>query len=245
MPTSVGGTTFNTGSATTSLLYNYYGGTSGNMAVLFLLFDAAVTGVAVTAYSPYAANMSISAGPHIGNMYCYFVQWIGYSPYLMFNWTGSANLGVALEEYSGMTGVSATVHATASGSSGTAAVSVTTDDAAGDVVIAGLANAYNNAITVTTGTQRQQNSSNTCRVAVVENSTGSPGNVTCDGTLTSSAWDAIIVELRYVIGVVPTMMRLKGNGAGMGWVPNTANVLLGNNPAVPIYQPFGQTWPRG
>lgn len=249
MPTPVGGATFYTGSPATSLLYNYYPGSVGNIALVFLQFDSAVTGLAVTGYSSYAANISITPGPVVGNLYSFIVQWTGYSPYLMINWTGSANLGVAIEEYSGATQVSPTNRATASGTSGTASVSLTTDDPGGDVVVAGLANASSNALTVTTGTQRQQNSSNDCVVAVVDNTdVGSPpGSLTCAATLTSSAWDAIIFELRYVIGAVPTLglIGCTGRPAGQGWVPNTADVVLANNPAVPIYQPFGQTWPRG
>lgn len=249
MPTPVGGATFNTSSPTTSLTFNYYPGSVGNFVILFLLFDGPVSAVAVTPYSAYAAGMSVTPGPVVGNLYSFIVQYVGYSPYLMFNWTGSATLGVALEEYSGTTQVSPTNYATASGTSGTASVSLTTDDVDGNVVVAGLGDAANNALTVTTGTQRQQNSSNTCRIAVVDNTdVGSPpGSLTCDATLTSSAWDAIIFELRYVIGVVPTLgfIGCKGRSPGSGWVPNTADVVLANNPAVPIYQPFGQTWPRG
>lgn len=249
MPTPVGGTTWYTSSPTTSLLYKNYSGTSGNVAIMFVQFDAAVTGFTVTPYSGYASGLNIIAGPVVGNLYCFIIQFLSYSPYFMFNWTGSANLGVAIEEYSGATQVSPTNHATASGTSGTASISLTTDDADGDVVVAGLANASSNALTVTTGTQRQQNTSNDCVVALVDNTdVGSPpGSLTCAATLTSSAWNAIIFELRYVIGAVPTLgfIGCTGRPAGQGMFPNTADVVLANNPAVPIYQPFGQTWPRG
>lgn len=246
MPTPVGGTTFSASSPST---FNYYSGSVGNIAILFLAFDAVVTGVTVTPYSPYAGGISITPGPVVGNMYSYIIQWTGYSPYLNFNWTGSANLGAAIEEYSGVTQVSPTNYDTTSGTSGTASISLTTDDADGDVVVAGFANASSNAFTVTTGTQHQQNTSNDCVVALVDNTdVGSPpGSVTCAATLTSSAWDAIIFELRYLIGAVPTLgfIACTGRPAGQGMIPNTADVVLANNPAVPIYQPFGQTWPRG
>jgi hypothetical protein len=163
----------------------------------------------------------------------------------MINWTGSANMGAALEEYGGTTQASPTVRATASGTSGTASVSVTTDDAAGNMVVAGLGDASANAITVTTGTQRQQNSSNGCRIALVDNSDSSPGSLTCDGTLTSSAWDAIIVELRFVLGAVGYQGAPKGNPIGQGRVAQTTNVELGNGANAPVFVPYGQTWPRG
>lgn len=247
MPAPIGGTTF-TGSGTSSL-YNYYGATTGNIAILFLLFDAPVTGLTVAGYSSYVANMPVAAGPVVGNLYCFILHYIGYNPYIMVNWTGSANMGAALEEYSNATGISPLNNATASGTSGTASASLTTDDAGGNVVVAGLGDASGNAISVTTGTQRQQNSSNACRVAVVDNSDSSPGSLTCDGTLTSSAWDAIIVELRFVLGTINFLGKPQGNPTGQGrmrGVGNAAtNVELGNGASAPVFVPYGQTWPRG
>jgi hypothetical protein len=249
--TPVGGTTWYTSSPATSLLYQSYSGTYGNWAIMFVQFDAAVTGFTVTPYSAYAAGMNVIAGPVVGNLYCFFVQFISYSPYLMFNWTGSANMGVVLEEYSGVTQVSSTNSATTSGTSGTASDSLTTDDASGNTIVAGMGNITSDSFTATTGNLRQQEtSSSDVIVALLDNTNSSPGSLTVAASLTSTAWDMILVELRYVIAdVAGTGFATAGNGISQGQIANgddaSTNVALGNPPIAFVNIPYGQTWPRG
>ncbi len=251
MATPVGGTTWYTSSPTTSLLFQSYSGTSGNVAIIFVQFDAAVTGFTVTPYSGYSSGMSITPGPVIGNLYCFIIEFVSYSPYFMFNWTGSANMGVVLEEYSGVTAVSATNYVTTSGTSGTASDSLNTDDAGGNTIVAGMGNITSDSFTATTGTVRQQEtSSSDVIVALLDNSNSSPGSLTVAASLTSTAWDMILVELRYIIGVVNgTGFPCPGNGVSQGQVANSddemTNVAMGNPPIAFVNIPYGQTWPRG
>ena len=244
MPTPIGGANFQTSSATTSLLFNYYPPTKGNLVVIFLEFSAAITGLTVTDYFGYTTYI---AGPSVNNFYCFYaIVQNSNSYYTQINWTGSAFLGMTIEEYSAVTSISATVFGTASGNSGTATISLTTDGASGNVIVAGFGNSSSNAFTSTVGTQRQQSTTYTARAQSVDNSNGSPGSLTCTSTLTSSPWDAIALELVFLIGAVGgTEGTSRGRGISKGEFDNTTAQPLGNNPAVPIYLPYGQTWPRG
>lgn len=248
--TPVGGTTWYTSSPTTSLLYQTYSATFGNYMVLFVQFDTAVTGFTITPYSAYANGMVVTAGPVIGNLYCFIIQSVSYSPYFMFNWTGSANMGVVLEEYSTVTQASSTNFITTSGSSGTASDSLTTDDAGGNTIVAGMGNITSDSFTATTGTLRQQEtSSSDVVVALLDNSNSSPGSLTVAASLTSTAWDMILIELRFVIGAVNgTGYVTVGNGVSQGQIANgddqTTNVVMGNPPVAFVNIPYGQTYPR-
>jgi hypothetical protein len=246
MPTPVGGSTFNA-SSTTSLMYNYYYATAGNVIVFFLQFSGAVSGVTVV---PHYAGTTLTAGPVVGNLYCFYGTVSGSSQYYWdIAWTGTASLGVACEEYSGATQFSPTNYATASGTSGSASASLTTDDAGGNMIVAGMGNTSSNAFTASVGTQRQQENSVAEQVILLDNSDSSPGSLACTATLTSCAWDVILLELRFVIAAVPGAgFSTKGNSPGQGvlaTVAATTNVVMGNDPAQPTYLPYGQTWPRG
>jgi hypothetical protein len=228
-------------------LFNYYSATAGNFVILFLEFDAAVSAVSVTPYSPYASGMIVTAGPSIGNFYSFIAQIVGTSPYYMFNWTGSANLGVALEEYHGATKVSPTNYATATATSGTATASLTTDDSGGNMIVGGFGNAASNSFTATVGTLRQQNTSNACRCALIDNSNGSPGSLSCTATLTSSLWDVILLELRYLIGAVQDIAVVQPDRPDTGGinVGGTATDQAVGNYTHTVCFPYGQTYPRG
>jgi hypothetical protein len=243
MATPVGGTTFALAAPNT---FNVYSPTAGNTLIFFLLFDAPVSGVTVTNYAGTAYSDPV-AGPVIGNLYSFIAPVKQAYPYWPINWTGSANCGVAVEEYSGITGVSLTNHTTASGNSGTATASLITDDASGDTIVAGMGNVSNNPLTATVGTQRQQNSGNVCRLALIDNTNGSASSLACTATMTSSPWDVILLELRFAIGAVPFIAVVQSdrpNAGGIAVGGEATDQALGNYSHTVCF-PYGQTFPRG
>jgi len=178
-------------------VYNYYNVAAGNFVVFFLQFDAAVSAVSISSMPGYGPSNTLTAGPVIGDLYCFYGS--GGNYYWGISWTGSANVAAVVEDYSGATAVSLTNSATASGTSGTASASLTTDDPGGNLIVAGMGNAAGNTFTATVGTQRQNESSITPRVILLDNSNSSPGSLACTSTLTSCDWDVIIIELRTLI----------------------------------------------
>lgn len=109
-------------------------------------------------------------------------------------WPSQVSGTIQLEEYSGASSVNVGLTGnSANGSSGTATLSVTTQDN-NDYVVFGLSD-KSNTLTTTVGTQRQ-NSSSTASQALIDATSGTPALVTATATLTSSNWNALAIELR-------------------------------------------------
>jgi hypothetical protein len=145
-------------------------------------------------------------------------------------------MGVVGAYYGGATGISLTNYATAYGTGTTATASLTTDDPTGNLIVAGMANVTSNNFTATVGTSRVAETSVAARVALLDNS--SAGSLACTSTVTSCAWDVILLELRFAIGQVPTMNVVTTNGPGQSTSPSIGvGTALGN-----VYRP-GQTFP--
>ena len=248
LPSPVGGASFQTSSAVTSLLNQYYYPTVGNFVVLFLQFSAAVTGL--TVFNGATGGTVLTPGPVINNMYSFYgiASNTGSFYYWSASWTGSAYLGMTIEEYNlakAATGFSPTNYATASGTSGTASISLTTDDAAGNLIVCGFGNASNNAFTATVGTERQQSTTYTARCQLLDNSNVSPGSLSCTSTLTSSAWDAIALELRFTVAAVPGFGGVTPRTLLQGLAKATVLQPLANNPTGPTPPSHGQGFPTG
>lgn len=244
MSSAVGGIAF-TASSTTSSNFNYYPTTNGNIVVFFLQFDGAVTGLTV---APYYSGTSVVQVAKVGNFYCFVGVSSGANQYYWnIAWTGTATLGATIEEYKGATNIHSTNIVTNSGTSGTAAGTLTTDDTGGNMIVVGLGNTSSNAFTATTGTQQQHTTSGTCRVASLDNVDSSPGSLTCDATLTSSAWDSIAIELQYLIGAVQGAGMPQTRKAGQGKLDHTTTVAFGNDQSGggPVQPTVGQLFPTG
>jgi hypothetical protein len=110
------------------------------------------------------------------------------------NFSSSNNHAFIISDYTGTSGVGA--HNSATGSSTSPAVSVTTGEANGWVVAA-IGYAGTGTITATAGTIRTQlnMSVNGDSVAGGDNTSASAGSVTVSGTITSAIWAAVAVEV--------------------------------------------------
>jgi len=182
-----------TAAATTNVttLSVVYSPTAGNCAVVMLSTAAAgVTGIAV---KDNLGN-TLSAGPALSGELASFYQLpvpSGVTGYTA-TWTTGHQATIAVEEYSGVDSVDASLSGnTNSGSSGTATITAVRDEG-GDVVVCALADA-GNTFTGTVGNTRQTTTTSTARMILMDTS-ASPA--TCTATLTSSAWLAVALGLR-------------------------------------------------
>jgi hypothetical protein len=156
---------------------------------VFINLSTAVTALAVKDNN----NVALTAGPVQGNLACFYYTATGSSTSFVATWTTNAQVSMAVEEYSGAAAVNtnfAANHNNATSASATITVAIT---AVNNWIIAGLGSA--NTITGSVGNQRQQTTASTARVTLMDNTSGSIGNVTCTGTLTSAAWAAVAIEL--------------------------------------------------
>lgn len=178
--------------------------TAGNRTMVFFDSGAAITGATVTC----ADNNSnaLTAGPtqvtgaSVNAKEFDAIAITGATSYTC-SWTGGTSTAASMtaEDYSGSLGINRALSGnTATGTSGTASVSVTTEDANNWVIcgIAGIANTF----TVTVGNQRQNQSTTSQKQVLLDNTSVLAGSVTCTATSTSQAWTAIAIELRTVSG---------------------------------------------
>lgn len=166
-----------------------YTATNGNIVVVFVNVSTAVTGLAVKDNN----NVALSAGPVQGNLACFYYTATGGPTSFTATWTTNAQASIAVEEYSGAAAVNTNFSANHNnGTSATATITIPIT-ATNNWIVCGLGSA--NTITGSVGNQRQQTTASTARVTLMDNTSGSIGNVTCSGTLTSAAWAAVGVEL--------------------------------------------------
>ena len=138
--------------------------TAGNATVLFFSTGSAITGLVVKDN----LNNTLSAGPSSGNTASFYQYPVpaGVTSYTA-TWTTARQSSFAVEEYSGVTAVNAALSGnTASGSSNTATLTLT-DDEAGDITVFGFGSL--NILTATAGTELHTISSSTARLTTVAN----------------------------------------------------------------------------
>jgi hypothetical protein len=199
--------TNNAGSAVTSL-NTPYAPTAGNTVCVFLCFSGAVTNLTVTDQ----IGNPLTAGPTKSNTVVvtsfYYTAASGVTQF-QASWTTSRQVSCTIVEYSGVIGgVNAGLAGnTASASSATASITVTTDDAT-DWVTAMLA-ASGQVITITVGNSRETNNIQGAKV-VSADATASASSATITGTLTSTAWAIVLLELRNV--------QTSGGGSTSNWL---------------------------
>ena len=155
------------GGATTETIT--YSPTAGNATVLYFSTGGAITGLAV---KDNLGN-TLSAGPTSGMLTSFYQYPVpsGVTSYKA-TWTTARQSSLVVEEYSGATAVNAALSGnTASGSSGTATLTVT-DDEAGDITVFGFYSA--NILTASVGNQRHQVTGSTARLTTVDNGSSSP-----------------------------------------------------------------------
>ena len=162
-PVYVGGNGVSqSGGATTETVT--YSPTSGNATVLYFSTGSAITGLTVKDN----LNHTLSAGPTSGLLSSFYQYPVpaGVTSYTA-TWTTARQSSFIVEEYSGATAVNAALSGnTASGSSNTATLTVT-DDEAGDITVFGFTSG--NILTGSVGTQRHQVNGSTARLTSVDN----------------------------------------------------------------------------
>jgi len=162
---AVGGATASeTGGATT--LSATYSPTAGNCAVVFL--HAGNTTGTVTCKD--SKGNSLTAGPVIDNMASFYQYPIpsGVTGYTA-TWSTSRQACILVEEYSGVTSVDATLSGnTATGTSATAAITVTPDEST-DTVVCCLVNDNSEAMTGSIGNTRQNVTATTGPTILMDN----------------------------------------------------------------------------
>ena len=167
-PVYVGGNGVSqSGGATTETVT--YSPTAGNATVLYFATGSASTGLTV---KDNLGN-TLSTGPNSGLLTSFYQYPVpsGVTSYVA-TWTTARQSSFIVEEYSGATAVNAALSGnTASGSSNTATLTVT-DDEAGDITVFGFYSA--NILTASVGNQRHQVTGSTARLTTVDNGSSSP-----------------------------------------------------------------------
>ena len=165
-PAYVGGNgASSTGGATTETVT--YSPTAGNATVLYFATGGVITGLTVND----SLGNPLSAGPTSGLLTSFYQYPVpsGVTSYTATWTTTHPPASFIVEEYSGATAVNAALSGnTASGSSATATLTVT-DDEAGDITVFGFCST--NILTASVGNQRHQvnGSSNVARLTTVDN----------------------------------------------------------------------------
>jgi hypothetical protein len=159
----------NAESAGATTLTVTYSPTAGNAAVVVFNVGTAVTGLVVKDNLGNTLAVGPAAGTTLASFYQFPVP-SGVTSYIA-TWTGSHQASIAVEEYSGVTGVNATLAGnTNTGSSATATITTTMDRSAATLVV-GFGNESSDTMTGTVGNQRQQvlGSSTTAPVTLMDN----------------------------------------------------------------------------
>ncbi len=174
-----------------------YSPTAGNLVIVSLGFT--VTPSNVTCLDNF--NNPLTAGPSltatITGACFYYTAAAGVTSFTA-SWTTASGVNIACAEYSGVLGgVNKNLAGnTASGTSATATITVTTEDSNDYIVGALVSNV--NVITMTVGTLRENAPAAAAKLKIADNTVASPGAVTLTGTLTSAAWVIVVLELRSV-----------------------------------------------
>jgi len=168
MGTAAVGGGHNAESAGATTLSVTYSPTAGNAAVVVLNTGAAVTNLFVKDN----LNNILSAGPVSGNLASFYQFPVpsGVTSYTA-TWITSRQASIVVEEYSGVTGINATLTGnTNTGSSTTATITTTMDRSVATLVV-GFGNNSSDTMTGTVGNQRQQvlGSSTTAPVTLMDN----------------------------------------------------------------------------
>ena len=179
-----------------------YSPTTGNRVVLWIDTNAVVSSLACSDNN----SNSLTAGPAIANGTSpvlagfYGLAITGATSYTC-TWTTTAVSAITIEDYSGASSFNASLSGnTASGSSTSATITVTTQDS-NDWIVCGISDGINT-LTVTVGNSRQATTGGSNKTVLLDNTVVSPGSVTCTATLSSSAWAAAVIELRTTGGGV-------------------------------------------
>ena len=214
----VGGAATNFAAATSATLT--YAPTLGNIVCAFFAPNSAVSALTVKDSGGVVLTSGPTAtfGAAVDNASAWFYTASAGVTKFIASWTTSRASVFGVEEYSGVTGGvnGALAGSAATGTSAAPSITVTTQDN-NDFVVAGLFSGAN-AITVTTGTQRQSaTGAATIKLDIADNTAASAGAVTIAGTITTSiAWAALALELRLtaVVAAAANYNRLMMVGCG-------------------------------
>ena len=176
---------------------------TGNQVVCYLNSSVAITLVSIVdnnsnALTGMVANPVVSStSVHLYGFYGTAIT--GATSYIA-SWTTNATASMVCEDYSGVVAVNSALSGnTATGSSATDSITVTTEDA-NNWVVCGMGEGIQT-LTASVGNSRQQVTAGASgKSLLLDNTVVSPGSVTCTATLTSAAWAAAVIELRTSAG---------------------------------------------
>jgi hypothetical protein len=183
----------NSSSSGVTTLSVTYSPTAGNLVIVGLFFSATVSSLVVKD----SLGNTLSAGPNEVNSYLFYETGLasGITGFTA-TWTGSAQVGMAVEEYSGATSVNTAPPAgstIADGTSASATIS-TYIGVANNFIVAVMGSA--NTLTTSVGNQRQQTTTGSARVTLQDNTAATAyTSVTNTATLTSASWYICAVEI--------------------------------------------------
>lgn len=190
----VSGATTGTTSAVTTLSVTY-APTAGNIVIV----TVGTSGTSAMTCAD-SSNNPLTPGPSKTNtVICntfYYTAASGITGFTA-SWTTGSPVNIAVAEYSGVSSVNANLAGnTASGTSTTATITVTTQDSNDWIVGGEVSNTQ--VITQTVGTARETIGTAAPKLKIADNTVAAAGAVSLTGTLTSAAWAIAVIELRTV-----------------------------------------------
>jgi hypothetical protein len=200
--------------------------TAGNIVVLFIVFSGAVSSLVVKDNN----NVALTAASSQPNLFCYYYTAGSGVTSFTATWTTAVQVSMAVEEYSGAAGVdnNFTFHNSGSSTTPTQAIQLI---AANDWAVCGLA--ASNTITGTVGNQRQQTTTSSARLTLMDNTAASITSVSCTGSMASSVgWLACGV----ILGG-PSTARVEQDVAIAVIQPTSANARVEQDLALAVIRP--------
>jgi|SRR5271157_394610 len=200
----VGGNIAQETTGATSLAVTY-SPTAGNCAVLFFITGGTSSGLTVQdnlsntlTAGPTATLPSQGTGsgiPTLASFYQFPVP-AGVTSYTA-NWTTARQASLVVEEYTNVVAVNASLSGNSAAGTGTT-VSITVTTLLNNAwIVGGLADDNSQTPTGTVGNQRQQTTTPTGRIVLVDNTVVLVGSVTCTATVgSSSPWGAVALQLQ-------------------------------------------------
>jgi hypothetical protein len=189
---AVGGATNNSATNVNTLSVTY-APTNGNWLVLGMATSGTITGLTVTDSN----NVALTPGPVLNNARLFYYQVTGGPASFTASWTNNVQVSMAVEEYSLPAGGGVNWKSTFNNSSGGS----TTETLTFAILqpnnwIVCLFADTSNTQTGTVGNLRQQTTASSARIALMDNTSASAGNVTCTcTTVSSSGYSAVGLEL--------------------------------------------------
>ena len=197
---------------------------TGNIVFVFLNLASSVT----TVTCKDSNNVSLTAGPTVVNtcaIYSFYYTVPASAPSSFTpNWGSNKAYSITIVEYSGATSVGTSNFN--SGSSNAPTITMTTQDA-NNWMVASLGDS-SNTITYLTGNSRESVIVGAAEQITLDNTRATTGSLTCAGTMISTTWVAVYIELRLILGPIQYVQSAKGGGTAATSAVVTISPAAGN-----------------